>query len=110
MNAAPLSLLERLAKTTPIVAFCLSGVLAVNSFTSRSSLTDRKADENTAEIQKLKEKVDLQQKQLDQSAALRDQLKALADQNKDTQQELHELTVNLQSFESRFIVIPTKNH
>ena len=109
MSYTPPPFLDKVGKSVPIAAFFLSVGLMLSGFSSNTKLTSKTTEENTVEIQRLKDKVEQQQRQIDQGLALQDQLKALAEQNKETQQELHELTVNLQSFESRFIVIPTKS-
>jgi hypothetical protein len=108
MPYTPPPFLDKVGKTVPIAAFFLSVGLMLSGFSSRTKITDKTTEDNTVEILKLKDKVEVQQRQIDQNIVLQDQLKALAEQNKETQQELHELTINLQSFESRFIVIPTK--
>jgi septal ring factor EnvC (AmiA/AmiB activator) len=107
MNNNPLPLLDRLRKLSSPATLALSLLLLFASFTSKFSLFSHEGEQNSTQIEAIRSQLALQQKQLDQNAAIEEHLKALAEQNKMTQDQVHELSMNLQNFESRFIVIPT---
>lgn len=105
-HSAQVGLLDKFSKMTPVGVFAFSIIIGMSTLYSQFVSNSKKTDDNTTQITDVKAEVAAHQKQLDQEVALQEQLKALAEQNKMTQQEVHELSVNLHEFENRFISIP----
>lgn len=93
-------------KGASVGALCLSLVLAATSLASRVSVTDARTVDTKTELDELRQQNTLQQREIDQYVALQEQIKALQEQNASTEKEVHDLSVNLDSFESRFYDIP----
>lgn len=107
MDTPPISLLDKFGKGASVGALALSLVLALNAAVSKFSVSDRRSEDTAADVDALKTKANELQRQLDQDEKLQVQLKALADQNKATEQEVHDLALDLKEFEDRFLVTTT---
>lgn len=100
------SILDKFHKGASIGALTLTLIMLLGTGASRFTANDQRGAENSAQIEALKTQSALQQKQIDQDQVIQEQLKVLAAQTKTTQEEVRDLSINLQAFEGRFLVTP----